>query len=108
VVEHFYFTSLVACQLETGRTHQIRAHMASQGHPLFSDEMYGGREIRKGSALPKFKPFIENAFEMMPRQALHAAELGFTHPVTGEQMMFKAALPEDFDKLLEKIRRYVS
>ena len=108
VVEHFYFTSLVACQLETGRTHQIRAHMASQGHPLFSDEMYGGREIRKGSALPKFKPFIENAFEMMPRQALHAAELGFIHPVTGEQMMFKAALPEDFDKLLEKIRRYVS
>jgi 23S rRNA pseudouridine1911/1915/1917 synthase len=108
VVEHFYFTSLVACQLETGRTHQIRAHMASQGHPLFSDEMYGGREIRKGSALPKFKPFIENAFEMMPRQALHAAELGFTHPVTGEKMMFKAALPEDFDKLLEKIRRYVS
>ena len=108
VVEHFYFTTLVACQLETGRTHQIRAHMASQGHPLFSDEMYGGREIRKGSALPKFKPFIENAFEMMPRQALHAAELGFIHPVTGEQMMFKAALPEDFDKLLEKIRRYVS
>lgn len=108
VVEHFYFTSLVACQLETGRTHQIRAQMASQGHPLFSDEMYGGREIRKGSALPKFKPFIENAFEMMPRQALHAAELGFTHPVTGEQMMFKAALPEDFGKLLEKIRRYVS
>ena len=108
VVEHFYFTSLVACQLETGRTHQIRAHMASQGHPLFSDEMYGGREIRKGSALPKFKPFIENAFEMMPRQALHAAELGFIHPVTGEQMMFKAALPEDFGKLLEKIRRYVS
>lgn len=108
VLEPFYFASLVECRLETGRTHQIRAHMASQGHPIFSDAMYGGREIRKGTALPKFKQFIENAFDMMPRQALHAAELGFIHPVTGKEMLFTAPLPEDFSQLLNKIRRYLA
>jgi 23S rRNA pseudouridine1911/1915/1917 synthase len=107
-LENFYFTSLVECRLETGRTHQIRAHMTSQGHPIFSDEMYGGRQVRKGSALPKFKQFIENAFDMMPRQALHAAELGFIHPVTGKEMHFTAPLPEDFSSVLEKIRRYLA
>lgn len=106
-LEQFYFSSLLECRLETGRTHQIRAHMASIGHPIFSDEMYGGREIRKGSALPKFKPFVENCFELMPRQALHAAELGFIHPVTKKEVFFKAELPDDFAGLLEKIRRYV-
>lgn len=106
-VEQFYFSTLVECRLETGRTHQIRAHMSSIGHPIFSDDMYGGREIRKGSALTKFKPFIENCFEMMPRQALHAAELGFVHPVTKKEMLFKAELPPDFANLLDKIRRYV-
>jgi 23S rRNA pseudouridine1911/1915/1917 synthase len=70
--------------------------------------MYGGREIRKGTALPKFKQFIENAFDMMPRQALHAAELGFIHPVTGKEMLFTAPLPEDFSQLLNKIRRYLA
>ena len=108
VLESFYFASLIACKLETGRTHQIRAHMAAAGHPLFSDEMYGGREIRKGSALPKFKQFIENAFDMMPRQALHAAELGFVHPITGKELFFTAPLPEDFSNLMEKIRKYAS
>jgi 23S rRNA pseudouridine1911/1915/1917 synthase len=107
-LENFYFSSLVECRLETGRTHQIRAHMTSQGHPIFSDEMYGGRQVRKGSALPKFKQFIENAFDMMPRQALHAAELGFIHPVTGKEMHFTAPLPEDFSSVLEKIRRYLA
>lgn len=106
ILEHFYFSSLLECRLETGRTHQIRAQMASIGHPIFSDEMYGGREVRKGSALPKFKQFIENAFDMMPRQALHAAELGFIHPQSGKEMMFAAELPVDFENLLEKIRKY--
>lgn len=106
VLENFYFSSLVECRLETGRTHQIRAQMAGIGHPIFSDEMYGGREIRKGSALPKFRQFIDNAFEAMPRQALHAGELGFVHPVTGENMFFQVPLPADFSELLEKIRKY--
>jgi 23S rRNA pseudouridine1911/1915/1917 synthase len=108
ILEHFYFTSLVECRLETGRTHQIRAHMTSIGCPIFSDELYGGKEIRKGSALTKFKSFIQNAFEDMPRQALHARELGFIHPTTGKQMFFEAPLPPDFGGLLEKIRRYTA
>jgi 23S rRNA pseudouridine1911/1915/1917 synthase len=105
-LENFYFASLVQCELETGRTHQIRAHFASIKHPLFSDELYGGLEIRKGSALPKFKPFIENCFTIMPRQALHAKELGFIHPTTGEKMFFSSELPEDFSTVLNKIRKY--
>ncbi|MCC7296757.1 MAG: RluA family pseudouridine synthase [Bacteroidia bacterium] len=107
VLEEFYFSSLIECRLETGRTHQIRAHMSSIGHPIFSDEMYGGKEIKKGSALTKFKSFIANAFESMPRQALHAGELGFIHPTTGKDMFFEAPLPDDFNNLLEKIRKYV-
>lgn len=105
-LENFYFASLVQCELETGRTHQIRAHFASIKHPLFSDELYGGLEIRKGSALSKFKPFIENCFTIMPRQALHAKELGFIHPTTGEKMFFSSELPDDFSTVLNKIRKY--
>jgi 23S rRNA pseudouridine1911/1915/1917 synthase len=105
-LESFYFASLVQCELETGRTHQIRAHFSSIKHPLFSDDLYGGMEVRKGSALPKFKPFIENCFTLMPRQALHAKELGFIHPRTGEKMFFSSDLAEDFDQLLNKIRKY--
>jgi 23S rRNA pseudouridine1911/1915/1917 synthase len=105
-LENFYFASLVECRLETGRTHQIRAQMSSIGHPIFSDEMYGGKEIRKGSALPKFKQFIANTFEQIPRQALHAAELGFIHPTTKKEIRFSAPLPDDFQGLLDKIRRY--
>ncbi|MBL7811375.1 MAG: RluA family pseudouridine synthase [Bacteroidetes bacterium] len=107
VLEKYHFASLVECRLETGRTHQIRAQMSSIGHPIFSDEMYGGKEIRKGSALPKFKQFIANAFDQMPRQALHAAELGFIHPITRKELFFTAELPEDFKGLLTKIREYV-
>lgn len=107
-LERFYFSTLVECMLETGRTHQIRAHMSYIKHPIFSDEMYGGSEVKKGSALPKFKQFIENAFDMMPRQALHAKELGFVHPITGENLFFEAPLPEDFSTLLDKIRKYVN
>ncbi len=107
-LENFFFASLVQCELETGRTHQIRIHFSGNGHPLFSDELYGGNEVKKGSALPKFKQFIDNCFQVMPRQALHAKELGFIHPRTGEKMMFNSELPEDFSTLLNKIRNYTS
>lgn len=107
IIEKFYFLTLVECTLETGRTHQIRAHFTAIGHPLFSDEMYGGSEIRKGTSLPKFKSFIQNCFTMMPRQALHAKELGFIHPTTKQYMFFDSELPEDFAGILEKLRNYV-
>lgn len=106
VLERYHFCTLVECRLETGRTHQIRAHMTHLGHPLFSDEMYGGRDIRKESALPRYKQFIANGFEIMPRQALHAKELGFVHPQSQEWMQFDCPLPDDFQQLLEKIRTY--
>ena len=106
VVERFHFLTLVECQLETGRTHQIRAHFSHVGHPLFSDEMYGGREIRKGANLPKFKQFITNGFKQFPKQALHAKVLGFMHPTENKKMHFEAALPQDFQELLEKVRNY--
>ncbi len=107
VLEKFYFLTLVECVLETGRTHQIRAHFSAMGHPLFADEMYGGMEIRKGTSLPKFKNFIQNCFAIMPRQALHAKELGFVHPTTKEYVFFDSALPEDFQTVLDKLRIYV-
>lgn len=108
VLEKFYFCSLIECRLETGRTHQIRAHMSHIGHPIFSDEKYGGDKMLKGTALPKFKQFIDNAFKVMPRQALHAAELGFVHPTTGKDMLFKQELPEDFAGLYKKIKDYTT
>jgi 23S rRNA pseudouridine1911/1915/1917 synthase len=82
--------------------------MSHIGHPIFSDEKYGGDKLLKGTALPKFKQFIDNAFKLMPRQALHATELGFVHPTTGESMFFKQELPEDFKGLYEKIKKYTT
>ncbi len=105
IVERFGFCTFIECKLETGRTHQIRAHMKHIGHPLFADEMYGGKIIVKGNPTTKFKQFIDNCFEIMPRQALHAATLGFLHPVTNKQMLFESSLPDDFEKLLSKIRK---
>jgi len=107
VIERFGFATLVECQLETGRTHQIRAHMKHIGHPLFADEMYGGMTIVKGNPTTKFKQFIENCFEIMPRQALHAAVLGFVHPGTGKHIIFESPLPKDFAALLDKLRKRV-
>ena len=106
VMERFGFVTLVECVLETGRTHQIRVHMASLGHPIFGDERYGGREIRKGTIYAKYAQFIRNCFELCPRQALHAGVLGFVHPVTGKTLHFEAPLPGDMTKLLEKWRNY--
>ena len=106
VLERFGYVTLVECRLETGRTHQIRVHMASISHPLFADERYGGMEIRKGTIYAKYKQFIKNCFEICPRQALHAKTLGFVHPSTGKMMRFDSPLPEDMTLLLEKWRKY--
>lgn len=106
VLERFGYVTLVECRLETGRTHQIRVHMASIGHPLFADERYGGMEIRKGTIYSKYKQFIRNCFEICPRQALHAKTLGFVHPAKGKILRFDSALPEDMTALLAKWRKY--
>jgi 23S rRNA pseudouridine1911/1915/1917 synthase len=101
------YVSIVSCRLETGRTHQIRAHMKYIGHPLFNDAMYGGDQIQKGTVFSKYKQFVENAFKIIPRQALHAKTLGFVHPHTKEFMRFESDLPEDFKNVIEKWEHYV-
>lgn len=107
VLERFGYVTLISCKLETGRTHQIRAHMKHIGHPLFNDERYGGHLILKGTTFTKYKQFIENCFKALPRQALHAKTLGFVHPNTGEMMRFDTELPQDFQDCIEKWRTYV-
>lgn len=107
VLKRLRYVSLVQCNLETGRTHQIRAHMKFLGHPLFNDAMYGGDKIRKGTQFAKYKTFVANCFELMPRQALHAMSLGFIHPMTKEKMYFESPLPQDFLAVLEKWESYV-
>ena len=108
VEERFGYVTLVRCNLETGRTHQIRAHFKHIGHPLFGDDTYGGNKILKGTNTGKYKQFIENCFELMPHQALHAKTLGFIHPVTRQQVFFDTNLPADFAAVLAKWQRYVS
>lgn len=108
VLEHLGYVTLLDVKLETGRTHQIRVHMAHIGHPLFNDETYGGNRIVKGTVYSKYKQFVENCFAILPRQALHARTLGFTHPVTNKELFFEAPLPPDFQQLLEKWRAYFS
>jgi 23S rRNA pseudouridine1911/1915/1917 synthase len=108
VIERLHYVTLVECKLETGRTHQIRVHMKYIGHTLFNDERYGGDKILKGTVYSKYKQFIDNCFEILPRQALHAATLGFIHPTTGKEMFFEAPLPDDFQTVLEKWRKYWS
>ncbi|MFA6593054.1 MAG: RluA family pseudouridine synthase [Bacteroidales bacterium] len=106
VLERFGYVTVVECRLETGRTHQIRVHLSSIGHPLFNDERYGGSEIRKGTIYSKYKQFINNCFQICPRQALHAKTLGFVHPSTKKWMSFDSELPEDMSALIEKWRKY--
>ena len=108
VRERLGYVTLVKCVLETGRTHQIRVHMKHIGHTLFNDERYGGHEILKGTHFSKYKQFVNNCFEICPRQALHAKTLGFVHPRTGEEMFFTSELPEDMTCLLERWRTYIS
>ena len=106
VLERFGYVTLISCILETGRTHQIRAHLKHIGHPLFNDARYGGDLILKGTTFTKYKQFIDNCFKILPRQALHAKTLGFVHPTTGEMMRFDTELPDDMKELIEKWRGY--
>ncbi len=106
VLERFNYVTLVELRLETGRTHQIRVHMKYIGHPLFGDATYGGDRIVKGTVFNKYKQFIDNCFNILTRQALHAKELGFTHPGTGEWVQFNSELPDDMQQVLEKWRAY--
>ncbi len=101
------YVSVVTCRLETGRTHQIRAHMKYMGHPLFNDATYGGNRILKGTVFSKYRAFVDNCFKIMPRQALHAKSLGFVHPISGETMHFESELPDDFRQLIRKWENYV-
>lgn len=106
VLERLGYVTLVKCVLETGRTHQIRVHMKYIGHTLFNDARYGGDQILKGTTFSKYKRFVENCFEICPRQALHAKTLGFVHPKTGKYMHFDSELPNDMESLLDKWRHY--
>jgi 23S rRNA pseudouridine1911/1915/1917 synthase len=108
VLKRYNYVSLVECQLETGRTHQIRVHMKHIGHTLFNDERYGGNRILKGTVYSKYKQFIDNCFTVMPRQALHAKSLGFVHPTTGKNMHFETELPTDFTNVIDKWEKYWS
>lgn len=108
VLERFGYVTLVECILETGRTHQIRVHMNHIGHPLFNDDRYGGDRILKGTLYSKYKQFIDNCFQLLPRQALHAKTLGFDHPVTGKHLFFETPLPADMVALIEKWRKYAN
>lgn len=108
VIERFGYVTLVECILETGRTHQIRAHMKNIGHPLFGDERYGGTEMLRGNRSTTYRAFIQNCFKTCHRQALHARTLGFVHPGTGKQMDFTSDLPQDMMLLLDKWRVYMN
>ena len=108
VLERLGYVTLVECRLETGRTHQIRAHMKHIGHTLFNDARYGGNEVLRGTTFAKYKAFVHNCFEICPRQALHAKELGFVHPTTGKYMLFNSEMPDDMQALIEKWRGYIA
>lgn len=108
VLERFRYVTLIECTLETGRTHQIRAHMKYAGHILFNDARYGGNQILKGTTFTKYKQFVENCFKIIPRQALHAKTLGFIHPTTKKEMFFEVDLPDDMQQVLEKWRTYTN
>ena len=108
VLERLGYITMVECRLETGRTHQIRAHFRHIGHPLFNDERYGGNQILKGTTFAKYKQFVQNCFDVLPRQALHAKTLGFMHPSTGEYMQFDSEIPKDMADCIERWRTYIS
>lgn len=108
VLERFGYVTLVECKLETGRTHQIRAHFKHINHTLFGDETYGGNQILKGTTFAKYKQFVINNFEILPRQALHAKSLSFIHPTTDQLVSFNSSLPEDMTTVIDRWRNYVN
>ena len=108
VLERFEYVTLVECRLETGRTHQIRVHMKHIGYPLFNDGRYGGDQVLRGEPFAKYRQFVANCFKLCPRQALHAASLGFIHPITNEEIYLTSELPEDMGQLVEKWSNYIS
>lgn len=108
VLKRYGYVTLVECKLETGRTHQIRVHFKYIGHPLFGDPEYGGDKILKGTTFTKYKQFVQNCFSILPRQALHAKSLGFTHPTTSENCFFEVDLPDDIKTVLERWENYVA
>lgn len=106
-IEDLYYISLIKCTLETGRTHQIRAHFTYLGHPLFGDEKYGGNKIIKGTIFTNYKQFVENSITQLNRQALHAASIGFIHPISGQKMYFESEIPDDMKYVLDRWRNYI-
>lgn len=106
VLKRFGYVTLIECKLETGRTHQIRAHMQHISHPLFNDDTYGGNRILKGTTFSKYRQFVDNCFELMPRHALHAKSLGFNHPKTGKFIHFDSEIPKDMQSVIDKWRKY--
>ena len=108
VLKRLRYVSLIECRLETGRTHQIRAHMKHIGHTLFGDTSYGGNKVLRGTTFSKYKAFVENCFKILPRQALHAQSLGFIHPADGRKVFFESPLPADFAEVLEKWEHYLN
>lgn len=108
VLQSFFYVSMIECNLETGRTHQIRTHMKHLGHPIFGDVTYGGDRILKGHQVSKYRIFIENCFSIMPHQALHARSLGFLHPTLGKRMLFETPLPENFQELIDRWNKYTA
>ncbi len=108
VIERLGYVNLIECRLETGRTHQIRVHMKYIGHPLFNDATYGGDQILRGTTFTKYRQFVRNVFDLLPRQALHAQSLGFLHPVSGQPMLFETPLPADMATAIDRWRTYIS
>ena len=108
VLKRLGYVTLIECRLETGRTHQIRVHMESIGHPLFNDERYGGDRILKGTTFSKYRQFVENCFALMPRHGLHALSLGFVHPSTRKEIYFESEYPADFAACLAKWESYTA
>jgi 23S rRNA pseudouridine1911/1915/1917 synthase len=107
VLQRLGYVTLAQCRLETGRTHQIRVHLKHIGHPVFNDTRYGGDQILKGLPTASYRQFVQNCFDLCPRQALHAQTLGFVHPSTGETMFFDSELPADMQQLIDKWNQYV-
>lgn len=108
VLEELAYVSWIECRLETGRTHQIRAHMKHLGHTLFGDERYGGDRALWGNNHARYRQFVDNCLALCRRQALHAKTLGFVHPITREEMLFDSEIPQDLTLLLERWRTYAA